>query len=118
MTPDAVLFGDIQPIRSKVRLGNCARIPVYEIGTVLLFIVLKDGSIKNIMLKDYLYVPDLMKSLFSWSKLKSLNQHCLEDCRNMLVCKIVNNEVILWVKEYPYTHLFNILTRILEAHTI
>jgi sulfatase maturation enzyme AslB (radical SAM superfamily) len=35
----------------------------------------------------------------------------------MLVGKIINNEVILWVKECLRTHLFNIPTRTLEAHT-
>jgi hypothetical protein len=78
MMPDAVLFRDIRPIRSEVRIGNGAGIPIYGIGTVSLFIVLKDGSIKNVMLKDCLYVPGLMKSHISWSKLKSLNQHYLE----------------------------------------
>jgi hypothetical protein len=39
----------------------------YGIGTVSLFVVLKDRSIKNVMLKDCLYVPGLMKSLFCWS---------------------------------------------------
>jgi hypothetical protein len=92
-------------------------IPVYRIGTVSVFIVLKDGRIKNVMLKDCLYVPGLMKSVFSWSKLKSLNQHYLEDRRDMWVRKIVNNEVILWAKECLCTHLFNIPTRTLEAHT-
>jgi hypothetical protein len=66
MTPDAVLFRDIRPIRSEVRIGNAVGIPIYRIGTVSLFIVLKDGSIKNVMLKDYLYIPGLMKSLCSW----------------------------------------------------
>jgi hypothetical protein len=69
------------------------------------------------MLKDCLYVPGLIKSLFSWSKLKSLNQYYLDDCGDMLVCKIVNNELILWVKECQRTHLFNILKKILETHT-
>jgi putative component of toxin-antitoxin plasmid stabilization module len=58
---------------SEVRIRNGVGIPVYGIGTGSLFVVLKDGSIKNVMLKDCLYVPSLMKSLFSWSKLKSLN---------------------------------------------
>jgi hypothetical protein len=49
MMLDAVLFRDIQPIRSKVRVGNGARIPVYGIGTVALFNVLKGQSIKNVM---------------------------------------------------------------------
>jgi hypothetical protein len=117
MTPDTVLFRDIRPIRSEVRVGNSAGIPVYGISTVSLFVVLKEGSIKNVMLKDCLYVPSLMKSLFSWSKLKYLNQHYLEDLRDMLVRKIVNNEVILWAKECLRTHLFNILTTSLEAYT-
>jgi hypothetical protein len=65
MIPDAVLFQDIQPIRSEIRVRNSAGIPVYGIGTVSLFDVLKDGSIKNVMLKDCLYVPGLIKSLFS-----------------------------------------------------
>jgi hypothetical protein len=59
-----------------------------------------------------------MKTLFSWSKLKSYNQHYLEDHRDMFVCKIVNNEVILWVRECPHTHLFNIPIRTLDAHMI
>jgi hypothetical protein len=92
-------------------------IPVYEIGPTFLFVVLKDWSIKNVMLKDCLYVPGLMKSLFSWSKLESLNQHYLDDHGDMLLGTIVNNEVILWAKEYSRTHLFNIPTRTLEAHT-
>jgi hypothetical protein len=118
MMPDAVLFEDIRPIRSEVRVGNGAGIPVYGIGTIPFFVVLKDGSIKNVMLKDCLYVPGLMKFLFSWSKLQSLNQHYIEDHGDMLVRKIVNNEVILWAKESLRTHLFNIPTRTLEVHTI
>jgi hypothetical protein len=116
MTPDAVLFQDIWPIRSEVRVGNGAGIPVYGIGTLSLFVVLKDWSIKNVILKDYLYVRSLMKSLFSWSKLKTLNQCYLEDRGDMLVHKIVNNEVILRAKKYPRTPLFKIPTRTLEAH--
>jgi hypothetical protein len=85
MTPDAVLLRDCWPIRSEIRVGNGAGIPVYEIGTISLFVVLSDGSIKNVMLKDCLYVPSLMKSLFSWLKLKLLNQYYLEDRRDMLV---------------------------------
>jgi hypothetical protein len=65
MTPDIDLFGDIWPIRSEVRVGNGVGIPVNGFGTVSLFVVLKDRSIKNLMLQDYLYVPRLMKSLFS-----------------------------------------------------
>jgi hypothetical protein len=65
MTPDAVLFQDIRPIRSEVRVENGTGIPVYGIGTVSLFVVLKDGSIQNVMLNDCLYVPGLTKSLFS-----------------------------------------------------
>jgi hypothetical protein len=117
MTPDAVLFRDIWPIRSEVRVRNSSRIPVYGISTVSLFVVLKDRSIKNVMLKDYLYVPSLKKSLFSWSKLKSLNQHYLEDCADMLVRKIVHNEVILWATEYLRTHLLNIPTITLKAYS-
>jgi hypothetical protein len=95
MTPDKVLFQYIWPIRNEIRVGNSMGFPINGIGTVSLFIVLKDGSIKNIMLNDYLYVPGLMKSFFSWSKLKSINQHYLEDHGDMLVRKIVNDEVIL-----------------------
>jgi hypothetical protein len=91
-------------------------IPVYGLGTVSLLVDLKDGSIKNLMSQDCLYVPSLMKSLFSWSKLKSLNQHYLEDCGDLLVLKIVNNKMILWAKECQRTHLFNIPSRTLEAH--
>jgi hypothetical protein len=65
MMPDAVLIRDIQPIRDEIRVGNGARIAIYRIGTVSLFVVLKEGSIKNVMLKDCLYVPGLMKPLFS-----------------------------------------------------
>jgi hypothetical protein len=73
MIPNAVLFQDIWPIQSEVRVGNGLGISVYGIGTISLFVVLKDRSIKNLMLKDCLYIPSLMKSLFSWSKLTSLN---------------------------------------------
>jgi hypothetical protein len=68
MIPDTVLFRDIQLIQSEVRIGNTPRIRVYGISTISLFVVLKDGSIKNVILKDYLYVSGLIKSLFSWSK--------------------------------------------------
>jgi hypothetical protein len=44
---------------------NGMGIPVYKIDPVSLFVVLKDRSIKNVILKDYLYVHSLMKSLFS-----------------------------------------------------
>jgi hypothetical protein len=46
MIPDAVLFGDIWPIQSQLRVQNTAVISVYEIGSVSLFIVLKDGASK------------------------------------------------------------------------
>jgi hypothetical protein len=95
MMSDTVLFRDIRPIRIEVRVGNGTGILIYGIDTVSLFVVLTDGSIKNVMLKDCLYVPGLMKSLFSWSKLKFLNQHYLEDRGDMLVRKIINDEVIL-----------------------
>jgi hypothetical protein len=36
---------------SQVRVGNGVRIPVYGIGPISLFVVLKDGSIKKVMLK-------------------------------------------------------------------
>jgi hypothetical protein len=62
---DAVLFRDIRAIQSEVRIENGTGIPVYGIGAISLFVVLNDGSIKNIILKDCLYVPGLMKSLFS-----------------------------------------------------
>jgi hypothetical protein len=52
MIADPVLFRDIQPIRSKVKVGNGTAIPVYGIGTIFLFDVLKDGSFKNVILKD------------------------------------------------------------------
>jgi hypothetical protein len=67
----------------------------FGIGSGSLFIVLKDERIKNIILKDCLYVPGLMKSFFSWSKFKSLNQHNLENHGDILVRKVVNDEVIL-----------------------
>jgi hypothetical protein len=93
-------------------------IPVYRIGPGNLFVVLNDDSIKNIMLKDYLYVSSHIKSLFSRATLKCLNQYCLEDHKNILVDKNRNDEVILWVKECLHTHLLNILTKTLEALTI
>jgi hypothetical protein len=68
------------------------------------------------MLKDCIYIPSLMKSFFSWSKLKFLKLHYLEDHGDILVHKNVNDEVILWKTECLHTHLFNIPTRILEAH--
>jgi hypothetical protein len=95
MTLDVVRFPNIQLIHSEVLGKNGVGSPIYRIGTVSLFVVLKDGSIKNIILKDCLYVPGLMKSLFSWSKLKSVNEYYLEDRGDMLVPKIVTNEVIV-----------------------
>jgi hypothetical protein len=65
MKPDAVLFRDIQAIQSESRVKNGTAIPVHGIGTVSLFVVLKDSSLKNVMLKDCVYIPGLMKSLFS-----------------------------------------------------
>jgi hypothetical protein len=61
ITLDAILYLDIWPIRSEVRVENGTKIPVYMISTVSVFVILKDGSIKNVMLKDCLYVPGLMK---------------------------------------------------------
>jgi hypothetical protein len=52
---------------------------VYEIISIFLFAILKDESIKNILLIDCLYVFKLMKSLYFYSKSKSLNQYYLED---------------------------------------
>jgi hypothetical protein len=75
-------------------------------------------SINNVILKDCLYVRRLIKSLFSGSKLKFLNQHYLEDCGNILVRKVVNDEVIVWARECVRTHLYNISTRTLKAHII
>jgi hypothetical protein len=60
-----------------------AEIPVYGISTVSFFIILKDGSIKNIMLKECLYIPGSVKSLFSWLNLQSLNQHDRENRGDM-----------------------------------
>jgi hypothetical protein len=114
---DVVLFEDIQAFQSEVRVGNREGIPVHGIDIVSLFIVLQDENIKHVMLKDYLYVPGLMKSLFSWSKLKSFNQHYLEDGGTLLVYKIVNDKVILWVRQCLRAYLCNISTRSLEAHT-
>jgi hypothetical protein len=118
MMPDAGLLQDIRPIQSKVRVGNGIGIHIYGIGTVALFVVLKDRSNENVMLKDVLYIPGLMKLLFSWSKLKFFNQHYLENRGNMLVRKILNDKVILWARECPCTHLFNIPTKSLEAYKI
>jgi hypothetical protein len=72
LTQDAVLFRDIWSIRSEVRVRNGTAIPVYGISTDSLFVILKDGSINNVLLKGCLYVPGIMKSLFSCSKLTSL----------------------------------------------
>jgi hypothetical protein len=83
-----------------------------------LFVVLKDGSLKNVILKDYLYIPSLMEYLFSWSILKSLNQYYVEDHRDMLVTKIAIDKVMLCARDCPCTHLFNFPTRSLEAHII
>jgi hypothetical protein len=116
MMPDAVVFGDSQPIWSEVRVGNDTGIPVYWISTLALFLILKDRSLKNRMLKDCLYIPGLMKSRVSWSKLKSLNQHYFEDRGDMFVNKIVNDKVILWGRGCLRTHLFNISIRPLKAH--
>jgi hypothetical protein len=58
-----------------------------------------------------------MKSLFSWSKLKSLNINYLEDPGNMFVREIVKDEVILWARESLCTPLFNIPRKTLEAYT-
>jgi hypothetical protein len=91
-------------------------ISVYGRGTVALYVILKDGNMTNVKSKDFLYVPGLRKSLFSWSKLQCLNQHYLEDHGNILVHKTVNDEVILWARECPRTHLFNIPTRPLKVH--
>jgi hypothetical protein len=41
------------------------RIAVYRFGIISLFVGLKAGSIKNIMIKDCLYISGLMKLLFS-----------------------------------------------------
>jgi hypothetical protein len=54
---DAVLFRDIRAIRSEVQVRKSAVIPIYEIGTVSLFVISKDGSIKNLMLKDFYMFP-------------------------------------------------------------
>jgi hypothetical protein len=110
MMPDVVLFRAIRPIRSAIKVRYRVGIPIYGFGTISLFVVLNDGSIKNVMLKDCLYVPCLMKSLIFWSTLKSRNQKNLEDRGDMLVHKIVNIEMILWAKESPRTHLFIIPT--------
>jgi hypothetical protein len=50
------------------------------------------------MVTDYLYVPGLMKSRVSWSKLKSLNHYYLEDGGEILVRLFVNDELILWTR--------------------
>jgi hypothetical protein len=118
MKLDVVPFRDIWPIRSEVRVGNSAVIPVYGIGTVSLFIVLKDGRIKNIILNDCLNVSALRRSRFSWAKLKSVNEHFREDRGNILVRKIMNDKVIFWTRECPCTHLFNIPTKSLKVHLI
>jgi hypothetical protein len=54
MSPNAILFRDIHLIQSEVRVRNGMGITVYGIRPVSLFIVFKEGSIKNIIPKDYL----------------------------------------------------------------
>jgi hypothetical protein len=75
-----------------------------------LYIILKAESIKNILLEDNLYIPESIKSLFSWSKLNALYQYYQKDYGNIIIYKIVNKKEILWVKEYLHTNLFNIPT--------
>jgi hypothetical protein len=81
MISDTIPFREIQPIQSKVRVGNGMGIPIDGICTISLFVVLKDGSIKNVILNDCLYISGLMKSRFFWSKLESLNHIILKIVR-------------------------------------
>jgi hypothetical protein len=69
MSPYAVNFTDMRPIRGIVRVGNGAGISVFGVGSVSLLISLPVGSFKCLVLSDVLYVPGLMKALFSWSAL-------------------------------------------------
>jgi hypothetical protein len=78
-SPDAVLFTDMRPIRGIVRVGNCAGIPVFGVGSISLLISLPSGSFKCLVLSDVLYVPGLMKVLFSWSALKKRGRYYMED---------------------------------------
>jgi hypothetical protein len=84
---------------------------MYRISAISWYIVLNNGSIKHVILEDCLYVSGLMKSLFSWSKLQSLNQYYLKYCRHMLVCKIENDNMICWARECLHIYLFNIPKR-------
>jgi hypothetical protein len=74
MIPDSVIFFDIRPIQNEVRGEYGLGIPVYRIDTVFLFVVLNNRCIKDVILKDSLYVLGLITFLCSWSKLKSLNE--------------------------------------------
>jgi hypothetical protein len=65
MSPDAVLFTDMRPIRGVVHVGNGAGIPVFGVDSISLLISLPGGSFKCLVLSDVLYVPGLMKALFS-----------------------------------------------------
>jgi hypothetical protein len=57
MTPDADPFRDIWPITKSCKGENHVGIPVSGIGTISLFVILKDRSLKNVMLKNCLYIP-------------------------------------------------------------
>jgi hypothetical protein len=50
-------------------------IPIFKIRTVPLFLVLKNRTTKYLLLKDDLlvYISGLIKYLFCWLKLKSVN---------------------------------------------
>jgi hypothetical protein len=95
MSPDAVLFTDMRPIRGVVRVGNGSGIPGFGVGSVSLLISLPGGSFKCLVLSDVLYVPRLMKALFSWSALKKRGRYYMEDKGQMFIRKFINNEIVL-----------------------
>jgi hypothetical protein len=82
-----------------------------------LLISLPGGSFKCLVLSDVLYVPGLIKALFSWSALKKRGRYYMEDKGQMFIRKFVNDEIVLWAREDPDIHLFNIPIKMLSAHT-
>jgi hypothetical protein len=93
MSPDALLFTDMRPIRGVVHVGNGAGIPRFGVGSVSLLISLPGGLFKCLVLSDVLYVPGLMKALFSWSALKKRGGYYIEDKGQIFIRKFVNDEI-------------------------
>jgi hypothetical protein len=116
MSPDAVLFTDMRPVRGVVRVGNGAGIPVFGVGSISLIISSPGSSFKCLVLSDVLYVSGLMKALFSWSALKKRGRYYMVDKGQMFIRKFVNDEIVLWACEDSDTHLFNIPKKMLSTH--